>query len=77
MKKKALLSGHGRKIEHALQEAVADAIEEHRKAGKSIIVARDGKPVKVDPNTVRTVREERAAYGADNATNRRKYAKAT
>lgn len=49
--------------EHALQEAVADAIEDHRRAGKPIVVARDGKPVKVDPNTVQTVREERAKYG--------------
>jgi hypothetical protein len=49
--------------ERALQEAVADVIEEHRRGGKLIVVARDGKPVKVDPNTVRTVREERARYG--------------
>ena len=61
------LSKHGREIEIALQEAVADVIEEHRRAGKSIVVARDGKPVKVDPNTVRTVREERAAYGQEKA----------
>ena len=50
------------KAEHALQEAVADTIEEHRRAGRPIVVARDGKPVKVDPNTVRTVREEREEY---------------
>ena len=49
--------------ERALQDAVADVIEEHRKAGKTIVVARDGKPVKVDPDTVRTVREDRAPYG--------------
>lgn len=59
------LSKHGQYIERALQEAVADAIEEHRRAGRPIVVARDGKPVRVDPNTVRTVREERAEYGAD------------
>ena len=53
--------------ERALQEAVADAIEEHRRAGKTIVVARDGKPVRVDPKTVRTVREERAEYGEDKA----------
>jgi hypothetical protein len=53
------------KAERALQEAVADAIEEHRRAGKPIVVARDGKPVRVDPNTVRTVREERAQYGEE------------
>lgn len=51
--------------ERALQEAVADAIEEHRRAGRPVVVARDGKPATVDPNTVRTVREERAAYGGD------------
>ena len=56
------LSAHGKQIERALQEAVADAIEEHRRAGKSIVVARDGKPVNLDPKTVRTVREERATY---------------
>jgi sulfur carrier protein ThiS len=61
------LSQHGQDIERALQEAVADAIEEHRRTGRSIVVARDGKPVKVDPNTVRTVREERAEYGEDKA----------
>jgi len=51
--------------ERALQEAVADAIEEHRRVGKPIVVACDGKPVKVDPRTVRTVREERAPYGGN------------
>lgn len=50
------------KAERALQEAVADAIEEHRRTGKPIVVARDGKPVRVDPNTVKTVREEQAEY---------------
>jgi len=63
--KKNGLSKHGQEIERALQEAVADAIEEHRRAGKPIVVARDGKPVRVDPNTVRTVREERAPYGTE------------
>ena len=62
--KKNGLSKHGQESERALQEAVADAIEEHRRAGKPIVVARDGKPVRVDPNTVRTVREERAEYEA-------------
>lgn len=49
--------------ERALQEAVADTIEEHRRAGMPIVVARDGKPVKVDPHTVQTVREECEEYG--------------
>jgi hypothetical protein len=70
--KKTLLSAHGRKIQRALQEAVADAIEEHRKAGKPIVIARDGKPVTVDPNTVRTVREEPAAYGSKAAPHRKR-----
>lgn len=52
-----------KKAEHALQDAVGDAIEQHRKAGKSIVVARDGKPTRVDPSTVKTVREQRAEYG--------------
>ena len=68
---KTKLNGFAVKAERALQEAVADAIEEHRKAGKPIVVARDGKPVKVDPNTVRTVREERAAYGTNDAARRK------
>jgi len=59
------LSEHGQDIERALQEAVADAIEDHRRSGKPIVVARDGKPVNVDPRTVRTVREARAKYGKD------------
>ncbi len=60
--KNEMLSEHGKQIERALQEAVADAIEAHRRAGKPIVVARDGKPVIVDPNTVKTVREESAEY---------------
>jgi hypothetical protein len=64
MKRKEI-SSHGKEIGRALQEAVADAIEEHRRAGKPIVVARDGKPVRIDPNTVRTVREERAHYGTE------------
>ncbi len=64
MKRKEI-SAHGKEIEQALQEAVADAIEEHRRAGKPIVVARDGKPVRIDPNSVRTVREERGQYGTE------------
>ncbi len=58
------ISPHGQEIQRALQEAVADAIEEHRRAGKPIVVARNGKPVHVNPNSVRTIREEHAAYGS-------------
>lgn len=61
---KTKLNNFAAQAERALQEAVADAIEEHRRAGKKIVVARDGKPVSVDPETVRTIREERAIYGA-------------
>ena len=56
------LSLHGRKIERALQEGIAEAIEEHRRAGRFIVVARDGKPVSLDPHAVRTVREARASH---------------
>ncbi len=61
MKAKSI-SVYGKRIERALQEAVADAIDAHRRAGKPIVVARNGKPVDLDPNAVRTVREERATY---------------
>jgi len=58
-------SGFAKQAERALQNAVADAIEAHRRAGTKIVVARDGKPVEVDPNTVMTVREKPAEYGKD------------
>ena len=56
--KKTESSDFAKQAERALQEAVDDAIEEHRRAGKPIVVARDGKPVSVDPNTVQTAREK-------------------
>lgn len=65
MRNKNAPTEFARKAERALQEAVADAIEEHRRAGRPIVVERDGKPVDVDPNTVRTVREHRAEYGKE------------
>lgn len=68
---KTKLNSFAGKAERALQEAVADTIEEHRRAGKLIVVARDGKPVSVDPKTVRTVREERANYGTNDVTQRK------
>ena len=46
------------KAVRALQDAVADVIEEHRRNNRQIVVARDGKPVRIDPYTVRTVREQ-------------------
>jgi hypothetical protein len=54
-----------KEAERALQEAVYDAIEEHRRAGRPIVVEQDGKLVKVDPRKVLTVREKRAKYGKD------------
>jgi len=52
----------------ALQDAVADVIEEHRRNNRQIVVARDGKPVRIDPYSVRTVREQPASYGSDRTT---------
>jgi len=56
-------SEFAKEAQRALQDAVDDAIEQHRRAGKAIVVARDGKPRRVDPRTVKTVRERRAEYG--------------
>ena len=50
------------KAVRALQDAVADVIEEHRRNNRQIVVARDGKPVRIDPYSVRTVREQSASY---------------
>ncbi len=50
------------KAVRALQDAVADVIEEHRRNNRQIVVARDGKPVRIDPYPVRTVREQPASY---------------
>jgi len=38
----------------------------HVSADQPIVVARDGKPVKVDLHTMRTLREEHAQYGQIN-----------
>ena len=65
MKAKREMSKHGQEAECALQEAIADAIEEHRRSGKPIVVQRDGKPTVIDARKVRTVREEKAGYGSD------------
>ena len=56
------LSEFAKQAERALQLAVADAIEEHRRAGKPVVVARKGHPVLVEAEKVRTVRESRAVY---------------
>ena len=62
MKAKPEMSKHGQEIERALQEAVADAVEEHRRAGRPIVIQKNGKPVLVDAHKVKTVREHRAEY---------------
>ncbi len=62
MKTRIALSEHGRKIGQALQEAVAEAIAEHRRLGRPIVVSREGRPVSVNPNTVRTVRDRGTPY---------------
>ena len=62
MAKTSRLTNFAREAERALQLAVADAIEEHRRAGKSVVVARKGRPVLVEAENVRTVREKRAVY---------------
>jgi hypothetical protein len=55
------------KAVRALQDAVADVIEEHRRNNRQIVVARDGKPVRIDPYSVRTVREQPASYLTNSA----------
>jgi hypothetical protein len=40
------------RAEMALKEAVADAIAEHKRMGRSIVVWRDGKVVKVPPEEI-------------------------
>lgn len=65
MKEKRKMSKHGQEAERALQEAVADAIEEHRRSGNPIVVQRDGKLTVIDARKVRTVREEKTEYGSD------------
>jgi hypothetical protein len=40
------------RAEMALKEAVADAIAEHKRMGRSIVVWRDGKVVKIPPEEI-------------------------
>ena len=51
------LSKFAKEAERSLQLAVADAIEDHRRAGKPVVVARMGRPVLVRAEEIRTVRE--------------------
>jgi hypothetical protein len=40
------------RAEMALKEAVADAIAEHKRMGRSIVIWRDGKVVKIPPEEI-------------------------
>jgi hypothetical protein len=40
------------RAEMALKEAVADAIAEHKRIGRSIVIWRDGKVVKIPPEEI-------------------------
>ena len=51
----------------ALREAVAEAIEEHRRAGRPIVVSRRRKPVAADAGDILAVREPGAKYGSGRA----------
>jgi len=61
---KTALSERGKQAERALQEAVADVVSQHRRAGRPLVVNRRGKPSLVNPNEVGTVRERVEPYGA-------------
>jgi hypothetical protein len=39
--------------ERVFQRAVAEAIEEHRRMGRSIVVMRDGKVVEIPPDQIK------------------------
>lgn len=56
------LSKFAREAERALQLAVADAIEAHRRAAKPVVVARAGRPVLIDAANIKTVRDSRPGY---------------
>ncbi|MBU0677366.1 MAG: hypothetical protein KJ626_04550 [Verrucomicrobia bacterium] len=44
----------------ALEEAVTKAIEEHRRLGLPVVIAKNGRPVLIDAKEVLTAREKRA-----------------
>ena len=63
--KKVRPTPEGRKAERALQQAVAQVIEENRKLGLPVAVMRRGKAVLIPAEeALSLVREERAKYGA-------------
>jgi hypothetical protein len=61
------MSERGKQAERALREAVAAAVDQHRNAGRPVVVNQNGKPVLVDPRVVRTVRERPEPYTANGA----------
>ncbi len=53
-----------RKIDAGIKAAIAKALEEHRRMGRSIVVWRDGKIVTIPPSQIPPLRkdsEDRAA----------------
>jgi hypothetical protein len=47
-----------RKIEAGIKQAVSEALEEHRRMGRAIVVWKDGKVVTVPPSEIPTQNEE-------------------
>jgi hypothetical protein len=47
-----------RKIDAGIKQAIAKALEEHRRQGRSIVVWKDGKIVTVPPSEIPTRNEE-------------------
>lgn len=51
-----------RKAWAAMQEAVAEIVEEHRRQGRPLAIWRDGKVVWIEPEPASIVRERPANY---------------
>jgi hypothetical protein len=63
MKKHVVLKNPlARKAWAAMQEAVAEIVEEHRRHGRPLAIWRDGKVVWIEPEPASAVRERPAAY---------------
>ena len=43
-------------IKHGIERGVANALREHKRAGRSIVVERDGKIVAIPPHKIRVPR---------------------
>ncbi len=50
-----------RKVDAGIKAAIAEAIEEHRRMGRSISIWRDGKVVNIPPDEIRPLRDETKA----------------